>query len=1333
MLTNWVLCTRRPLAPVDESWWGNLKTPFRLDHQVADDLANLLTGDAGLLRETYFGDLVLTPDRLERLNEHALADVRERWFPEVHQSSPAEATLRRMLAEPDAWGHLETLGTAITSLTVAIESEIGAEPLGPSVRTELAELLEIADSIRQLLEDVHQHLSPDGDHTWRELDEVVVPDPPPRTPRVLRKLRASNHPVALACSNLVVHTRDAAVLAKEIFEELAVHCVVVTGDAGYGKTHLSARLTSSTLHRPAGLLLFGRHLRSRDDLDNLAQRISINGKKVETFEALLASVDAAAARAQCRLPIVIDGLNEAEDPNEWKPLLERAQLLLKDYPSVLLVCTLRSAFVDRAIPASLTTSVDLSGFGEEVGLAVQKYFDYFNIDAADVDLPLEHFEHPIALRVFCSVTNPTRQSRVQLVGRVSSLNAMFDEYLDGTAKRIATLSKSRLSVTDVHKALQALGVEMWKTNSREVSETRVKEIFGDTNRLWNDSILHALQEEGVLIRQTSQENEEEAAWSGPGAASNRGELVVSVVYDLLAGHIVASAILIAGGNGFASTLGSPEVAAKFNGDPAGVHPLAVDIFDALAFLLPTHALGHLWEHTQGDLFGAALLRTTDLPAESVNIDTVSAWEMNMPALSQHPGFWARLRSVRAVPNHPLNSLFADRLLRSLSVADRDLTWTEWLRASIQPYQHQTPGADARAMDDLRLWSEHWRRSDQRTEADTLRARWFMWMLTSTVRDLRDAATAALYWYGRSAPSSLFALAADALEINDPYVGERALASAYGVTTTYQRPDAQFAEHLGKYLNALVVALSGDTAIAPTYHRLIRYYAAGTLEFGRVFYPAAVPTSAASGIAFAPGHLPEPVCDGDERHGEVEHTIQMDFGNYTVGRIFHDRSNYDYEHEGHRNAIQQILGVTYELGWRKSEFSSIDQTIGRQNHSRNPGRVERYGKKYGWIGLYFVAGMLNARGDHIYDLEVDIDPTFPQAPPALPTDIPSWVRPTPKDERAWLLDGIVTIPDELMYAETLAGVEGPWVLLHAELGAKDSRTGRDGYGLFNTIAVDPGDLESLMDWWAGKDHPGRDLIDIPTAYYVFAGEIPWHVRMVTSGQDIAGTGSFPIKRNDDGWVDPHIDEDPYIDHLHISLSGAEADEPRRSTSGHLQAEDSDQDSQENVAAEESDYLSNFMNWAMSQRTSLPNYSELEFERLAHAYGWEGHNSSENQTFAYVPSRRLSCCSGLYSVAGGFNQVDRSGRLAAMSFRAPEGFSGHLLYVREDVVNAYAGERSVVSFGFGERQVHSNWPEKLPERLLKVYRDHRNVWRTHRVVLKGTEMPVSGQFDQDDMTE
>lgn len=136
-----------------------------------------------------------------------------------------------------------------------------------------------------------------------------------------------------------------------------------------------------------------------------------------------------------------------------------------------------------------------------------------------------------------------------------------------------------------------------------------------------------------------------------------------------------------------------------------------------------------------------------------------------------------------------------------------------------------------------------------------------------------------------------------------------------------------------------------------------------------------------------------------------------------------------------------------------------------------------------------------------------------------------------------------------------------------------------------------------------------------------------------------------------------------------------------------------------------------------RAADPPHAELEIESMAHVFAWEGHNSSENQAFAYVPSQRLSQHSGLRSVAAGFDQVDAEGRPAAMSFTAPESFNGHLLYVREDIVKAYAGDRAVVTFGWGERQIHAAWSREMPERLRKVYQQYRNIWRAHRVVTEG----------------
>ena len=225
-------------------------------------------------------------------------------------------------------------------------------------------------------------------------------------------------------------------------------------------------------------------------------------------------------------------------------------------------------------------------------------------------------------------------------------------------------------------------------------------------------------------------------------------------------------------------------------------------------------------------------------------------------------------------------------------------------------------------------------------------------------------------------------------------------------------------------------------------------------------------------------------------------------------------------------------------------------------------------------------------------------------------------------------------------------------------------------------------------------------------------------MVTSGDDIAGTGTRPIERDeDDGWVDPHDSEDPYIDHLRVDLPAAEEAEAGSEAPNNELFEVLYGEPEEGAEGEEFDYLAFIEARTAAYLATIPPYVELEVESMAHMFAWEGHNSSENQAFAYVPSQRLSQHSGLRSVAAGFDQVDADGRPAAMSFTAPEGYNGHLLYVRKDIVKAYAGDRTVVTFGWGERQIHAAWPEENPERLRRVYRAYRNIWRTHRIVAEG----------------
>ena len=86
-LTDWILWTRWSLTKSDQEWFFGLKTRMQLQPWTAEDLEPYLGGDAAFLRNTYFGEWVLTPEKLATWHQESVAPLRQRWQPEVHQVS----------------------------------------------------------------------------------------------------------------------------------------------------------------------------------------------------------------------------------------------------------------------------------------------------------------------------------------------------------------------------------------------------------------------------------------------------------------------------------------------------------------------------------------------------------------------------------------------------------------------------------------------------------------------------------------------------------------------------------------------------------------------------------------------------------------------------------------------------------------------------------------------------------------------------------------------------------------------------------------------------------------------------------------------------------------------------------------------------------------------------------------------------------------------------------------------------------------------------------------------------------------------------------------------
>jgi hypothetical protein len=1222
-VTDWVLWTRRTLTNADQQWFKSISSKMELHLWTSDEIDNLLVGQATILRSTYFGELVLTPEILRDRHQQSVAPIRTRWQPEVHHVLEAEQTLRRMLGESGSWDALRTLAGDLRSQIQAVEGAPAVPaPLAPLV----AGVVEVANRSAGGLERVADGIR-DGD-----LD--LLRDELSARPRVLstdvataaRRLRSGNHLASLQVTNAVGGCREALRLLADVEAAFSSRVVAVLAPAGCGKTQLAAQLTVGTDARPHGVLLHGRDFYANHTLDDLARRVSTAAHPVPSMESLLAAVDAAGQRARHRLPVVIDGLNESEDPRVWKPRLAELESTLAKYPYVLLVCTLRPKFEAEALPPN-TQRIEIQDYGSETIEAIREHFRHYKIEATDASLPLKLLRHPLTLRLFCEVTNPTRVNAVGIDAMPGSLTALFDRYLEQVGERLAELAPrtQRYYAQDVRRALGVVASSLWDKRARSLDIDELRRALGDESRPWDQSLVRALEHEGVLLRMP---------------ADGNGAYVP--VYDRLGGHIVTNALLSQHGQvSFESWIREASTTTLLAGDYDQRHPFADDVVYSLVAQLPRRLHSkQLWQLVEEPLRSRALRFAAGLEAAYLDAATVEAL---LDLVRQGaPELLEKLWEVRGATSHPLNAEALDRVLRMMGVAERDLRWTEWLR-----------GHQQELLRDLEALEQRWRRG-RTYPGDRLRARWVMWTLTSTVRRLRDQATRALYWFGRVDPEGLFALTVDSLAVNDAYVGERMLAASYGVVMGHQRADADFEAYLKPFLIQLASSLVGSSATAPTTHYLARLYVRGIVAFATKFYDAVVPNSLRGDWSFAAPQPLEPISKGDERADEVERTLHMDFENYTLGRLFYDRRNYDMNHQGHQVAVAHVRGAVWSLGWRSETFEALDRGIAEDSSwAEGRGhrlRAERYGKKYGWIGFFTYAGMLDAQGllrdDGRRLSDVNIDPSFPELPPVDgEATVPhAWLKPSVESHERWMRGSSTEVPRQLIVREKIGEHHGPWVAVHGFVKAADKVLGREVWAFMSALVTPTQSAPHLVVALNAGERPW-EASDVPSDHYTFAGEIPWHP-------------SFAAE----------------------ALADSDLEHAYRK----------------------------------SVRVGTGN---VEVEVPAHNYAWESYHSEMNQAgSALVPSRCFSAQFDLRSTPQEFDQFLPDGTRATITLSGVDGLEGDILYVRDNLLRQYVGDRTIVWFAFGERELSLD-PLSPPQWLVDAKRRQANAWQ---VVLTNADL-------------
>jgi hypothetical protein len=118
--------------------------------------------------------------------------------------------------------------------------------------------------------------------------------------------------------------------------------------------------------------------------------------------------------------------------------------------------------------------------------------------------------------------------------------------------------------------------------------------------------------------------------------------------------------------------------------------------------------------------------------------------------------------------------------------------------------------------------------------------------------------------------------------------------------------------------------------------------------------------------------------------------------------------------------------------------------------------------------------------------------------------------------------------------------------------------------------------------------------------------------------------------------------------------------------------------------------------------------VDVEVLAHHYAWESYHSEMNRAGnARVPSQPFSHRFDLRSAAQTFDQFLPDGSRATITLSGVDGLEGDVLYIREDLLRQYVGNRAIIWFVFGERQLRP-YPSSPPQWLVDAQGRQANSW-------------------------
>jgi hypothetical protein len=238
--------------------------------------------------------------------------------------------------------------------------------------------------------------------------------------------------------------------------------LLLLGSWGTGKTHMLCDVARQRLSAGApALVVMANALPSGGKLiDSVAAASGLAGSGAELLEEL----NRLGETTDTRSLLMIDAINEA-DREVWRQQLARLAMTVSRWPNVALVVSCRRPFNETVLTdqaAKHLVSVEHFGFQDQEFDAQLEYFRFYDLPAPTVPLLTPEFSRPLFLKILCeSLRDLSKRSQRQKLREVASGQKGMTYVLEYYTKKVGATIEHDLSLNSgaCWRALKGTGAD----------------------------------------------------------------------------------------------------------------------------------------------------------------------------------------------------------------------------------------------------------------------------------------------------------------------------------------------------------------------------------------------------------------------------------------------------------------------------------------------------------------------------------------------------------------------------------------------------------------------------------------------------------------------------------------------------------------------------------------------------------------------------------------------------------------------------------------------------------------------------------------------------------